>query len=57
MCIYIVFLMGKIAAAGIDLQSEKEDVCFLATMLMGVGNALADIGEDEKKKSIEAAKK
>jgi hypothetical protein len=49
--------MGKIAAAGIDLQSEKEDVCFLATMLMGVGNALADIDEDEKKKSTEATKK
>lgn len=44
--------MGTVAAAGLDLQSEKEDVCFLATMLMGIGNALSDIDYDEKMKSI-----
>jgi len=50
-----VFLMGRIAAAGIDLQSEKEDICFLATMLMGVGNALADIDEEEEERKKVAA--
>jgi len=43
-----VFLMGKIAAKGIDLGMEKEDVCFLATILMGVGNSLADLEEEEE---------
>jgi len=47
--------MGRIAAAGIDLQSEKEDICFLATMLMGVGNALADIDEEEEERKKVAA--
>jgi len=40
-----VFLMGKIASSGQDLETEKEDVCFLATMLMGVGNTLSDLDE------------
>ena len=45
-----VYLMGKIASQkikiGIDnarLDREKEDVCFLATILMGVGNKIADL--------------
>lgn len=53
-----VFLMGKIASKGIDLGMEKEDVCFLATILMGVGNTLADIEEEnEKIKELETASK
>jgi len=43
--LFEVFLMGKIASSGQDLETEKEDVCFLATMLMGVGNTLADLDE------------
>ncbi len=41
-----VVLMGKIASAGRDLGTEKEDVCYLATILMGVGETLAAIDED-----------
>ncbi|KAG7363665.1 hypothetical protein IV203_027026 [Nitzschia inconspicua] len=40
-----VFLMGKLAAANVDLGREKEDVCFLATLVMGVGESLAAIDE------------
>jgi len=40
-----VYMMGKIAAKGHDMGTEKEDVCFLATMLMGIGNKLADLDE------------
>jgi len=50
-----VLLMGTVAAAGLDFQSEKEDVCFLATMLMGIGNTLSDIDYDENMKSIAVA--
>mmetsp|Transcript_18317 Transcript_18317/g.26243 ORF Transcript_18317/g.26243 Transcript_18317/m.26243 type:complete len:369 (+) Transcript_18317:162-1268(+) len=51
-----VFLMGKIAASGQDLGTEKEDVCFLATMLMGVGNTLAEMDEKEEEKKKPATK-
>jgi len=40
-----VFLMGKLATQ--DLGTEKEDICFLATMLMGVGTTLASYEEDD----------
>lgn len=46
-----VVLMGEMAAKGIDLGTEKEDVCFISTLLMGVGERLAEIEElkqDEK---------
>lgn len=49
-----VFLMGQLAARKIDLGREKEDVCFLATMVMGVGESLAAIDE-EKAASAAAA--
>jgi hypothetical protein len=40
--------MGKLASSNVvDLGREKEDVCFLATLVMGVGESLATI--DEKK--------
>lgn len=44
-----VFLMGRIAASGQDLGEEKEDVCFISTMLMGLGTTLAEY--DERKEA------
>lgn len=41
-----VFLMGRIAATGADLGTHKEDMCFAATLLMGVGEALAAYDEE-----------
>lgn len=41
-----VLLMGQLAAKRVDLGDEKENVCFLATMLMGVGERLAEIDEE-----------
>mmetsp|Transcript_46695 Transcript_46695/g.141467 ORF Transcript_46695/g.141467 Transcript_46695/m.141467 type:complete len:248 (-) Transcript_46695:352-1095(-) len=41
-----VFLMGRVAAAGTELGTEKEDVCYLATMVMGVGTALAEFDDN-----------
>jgi len=38
-------MMGIIAAKGHDIGTEKEDVYFLATILMGIGNKLADLDE------------
>jgi hypothetical protein len=40
-----VFLMGQIAAKGVDLGKEKEDICFISTLLMGVGEKLAELEE------------
>ena len=40
-----VLLMGALAAKGIDLGGEKENVCFAATLVMGVGTNLAEIDE------------
>ena len=40
-----VLLMGALAAKGIDLGQEKENVCFAATLVMGVGTSLAEIDE------------
>jgi tetratricopeptide (TPR) repeat protein len=40
-----VFLMGQIAAKGVDLGNEKEDICFISTLLMGVGEKLAELEE------------
>jgi tetratricopeptide (TPR) repeat protein len=48
-----VFFMGQLAARNIDLGREKEDICFLATMVMGVGESLAAI--DEEQANSEAA--
>ena len=56
-----VFCMGNLAARNVDLGQEKEDVCFLATLVMGVGESLASIEEDEDKEGetteIEPVKK
>jgi hypothetical protein len=42
----VVLLMGEIAAQGGDVGQEKEDVCFVATMVMGVGTNLAQLDEE-----------
>lgn len=53
-----VFLLGKLASKNMDLGTEKEDVCFLATMIMGVGETLAAFDEQEaEKQALEPAKK
>ena len=57
-----VFLMGKIAQSSSDglasLGKEKEDICYLATILMGVGTTLADIdAEHDEKNSLASVKK
>ena len=41
-----VLLMGQIAAVGGNVSQEKEDVCFVATLVMGVGTALAELDEE-----------
>uniref|UniRef100_A0A7S2P408 Uncharacterized protein n=1 Tax=Leptocylindrus danicus TaxID=163516 RepID=A0A7S2P408_9STRA len=60
-----VFLMGKIASdavgasartCSIGFGKEKEDICFLATILMGVGNTLADLDETAKVEDRDAKK-
>jgi hypothetical protein len=43
--------MGKIAASGVDVETEKEDVCFLSTMLMAVGQTLADLDQSAEDQS------
>jgi tetratricopeptide (TPR) repeat protein len=43
-----VFCMGTLAARSVDLGREKEDICFLATMVMAVGETLAAIMEEQE---------
>ena len=51
-----VLLMGQLAAAGrVDVTTEKENVCFIATLVMGVGTTLAEL--DEEKAEQEAIAK
>lgn len=40
-----VLLMGEMAAQGLDVAAEKEDICFVSTMVMGVGMRLAELDE------------
>jgi hypothetical protein len=42
-----VYLMARIAESNQNLGTEKEDVCFLATLLMGVGTTLAEYDEQQ----------
>jgi tetratricopeptide (TPR) repeat protein len=45
----VVLIMGQLAASGnVDIQKEKEDICFAATMVMGVGTSLAEIDEEQQ---------
>jgi len=57
-----VFTMGIIASGNADeVATEKEDVCFIATMIMGVGTTLAEIDEQNdaatQQESLEPTKK
>lgn len=54
-----VFLMGKIATGtqSEEFRLEKENVCYCAQMLGGVGNILAEGGEEEKHTEAPDAKK
>jgi hypothetical protein len=47
-----MYLMARIAESNQNLGTEKEDVCFLVTMLMGVGTTLAK--SDEQRASPSA---
>jgi len=49
-----VVFMGSMPR-NIDLTREKEDVCFLATLVMGVGEALAMIDEKAEEAKIAAS--
>jgi hypothetical protein len=40
-----VLLMGEMAAQGLDVAAEKKDICFVSTMVMGVGMRLAELDE------------
>lgn len=40
-----VLLMGQMAAKGVDVKEEKEDICFVSTMVMGVGMKLSELDE------------
>ena len=54
-----VFYMGKVAARGIDVEEEKENVCFIATLVMHLGEMLAAIDEESSQQEGQqsAAKK
>ena len=54
----VIVCMGSLPR-NIDLGREKENVCFLATLVMGVGEQIAAIGEksDEANSSKEHVKK
>lgn len=52
-----VLLMGEMAAKGIDIAEEKEDICFISTMVMGVGMKLAELDEDAQAEAQEPSKK
>jgi hypothetical protein len=52
-----VYLMRNLAAQNVDLGGEKEDVCFIATMVMGVETTLAAIDEDDEGDVGEPVKK
>mmetsp|Transcript_36311 Transcript_36311/g.40526 ORF Transcript_36311/g.40526 Transcript_36311/m.40526 type:complete len:382 (-) Transcript_36311:221-1366(-) len=49
-----VFYMGSLKCNE-DLGREKEDVCFLATLLMGVGESLATLDEETNEAAAVAA--
>lgn len=40
-----VMLLGQLAAAHVDAGNEKENICFVATMVMGAGTALMEMDE------------
>lgn len=40
--VWTVYRMGKMAAAGKELGNEKEDICYLVTMLVGLASGLSE---------------
>ena len=52
-----VLLMGEMTAKGIGVAEEKEDICFVSTMVMGVGMKLAELDEIAQANAKEPAKK
>jgi len=51
-----VFFMGEVLSeSNVDLGSEKSDICHLATIMMAVGNTLADIDEEGQGKGTTAS--
>lgn len=42
-----LFFMAKLAASGTDIAIEKDEICHLSTMIMGVGMGLAEAQERE----------
>jgi len=53
-----LFFMAKLAASGTNIAAEKDEVCHLSTMIMGVGMGLAEAQElDRKDNETEPAKK
>ena len=61
-CGYQVYLMGRIASSikndkeeEKEFNNEKENICFLSTMLMAVGNSLADLIDEEETKQASSS--
>ncbi|KAL3944409.1 MAG: hypothetical protein SGBAC_001533 [Bacillariaceae sp.] len=53
-----LFFMAKLAASGADIAAEKDEICHLSTMIMGVGMGLSEAQEGEANDSAaEPAKK
>jgi len=50
-----VLLMGHIAGKGVDLGQEKEDICFVSTMVMGVGMNLAELDEQAQQEAASSS--
>lgn len=58
---HAVYLLGDIAGSSVNgtktLGKEKEDICYLATMLMGIGTTLSDLDAEEENEKDEKHKK
>jgi tetratricopeptide (TPR) repeat protein len=52
-----VLLMGALAAKGFDVSEEKEDICNVSVMVMGVGITFAQMDEQRSTAAEESPKK
>jgi tetratricopeptide (TPR) repeat protein len=52
-----VLLMGALAAKGFDVSEEKEDICNVSVMVMGVGITFAQMDEQSSTAAVESPKK
>ena len=50
-----VLLMGRLASQGHVVNEEKEDVCFVATLVMGIGTMLAEYDEQQEEQTAAAS--